>query len=350
MSSKQKIVVISEDLVEPWDEGIKKFTYSLAQALKKTSDVLLVNVDRSSAGGEEAVRVPGTRSFSSRALRGAIREHESEIILYVPSPSNTTWSYVRSAMLRRAAPGAFVGMVALIPRSHSRRLRPVLKRLAPHMTWVPSYKTLLHLSRFSIPGDVLPVGVDPDVYQPAGEAQKMALRERHGIKSDAFVLLHVGHISPKRNLDALLALREIPDAEVVLIGSTSTPEDEGLRGRLDAGGVRVIREFVPVEEYYRLADCYVFPVWDDEGSVEMPLSVVEALASGIPVVSTPFGGLLDFFEAGPDFVYWHSEDDLVRAVSDLRSNGRPEVRSMAEFSWEHIAGRILDKVEQVKSS
>jgi hypothetical protein len=32
MGAQKKIAVISEDLAEPWDEGIKKFAYSIARA------------------------------------------------------------------------------------------------------------------------------------------------------------------------------------------------------------------------------------------------------------------------------------------------------------------------------
>jgi len=129
--------------------------------------------------------------------------------------------------------------------------------------------------------------------------------------------------------------------QVVVVGSTSTPEDARVRTELESAGARVIREFVPVEKFYRLSDCYVFPTVDSEGCVEIPLSVIEALASGVPVVARAFGGLRDFVPAGNDVRYADSDDDVVAETNALRGQERPPVRDMGAFSWRRIAERIV---------
>ncbi|MGB5156645.1 glycosyltransferase family 4 protein [Desulfobacterium sp. N47] len=45
---------------------------------------------------------------------------------------------------------------------------------------------------------------------------------------------------------------------------------------------------------FRNADCYLFPSYE-EG---MPISVIEAMAFGLPVITRPVGALADFFENG----------------------------------------------------
>jgi glycosyltransferase involved in cell wall biosynthesis len=44
----------------------------------------------------------------------------------------------------------------------------------------------------------------------------------------------------------------------------------------------------------RMADCYLFPSYE-EG---MPISVLEAMAFGVPVITRPVGALADFFSNG----------------------------------------------------
>lgn len=330
-------------MTEPWDEGIKKFAYSISRALHDRADVLPVNVARSGVDGEAAERVGGSRTFLAPALRAKLRSFSPDIVLYVPSPSSTLASFFRSRALRWAVPRAAHGMVAMIPRRHAPIWKPLLRFTAPDIIFVPSYASLLYLKRLGIDAELLPFGVDPGVFSAGDHEERAILRERYRIPNDAFVFLHVGHLSRKRNLEALVVLkRRMPDARVIVVSSTSTAEDRMLRREIEAAGIRVVREFVPVEEYYRLADCYVFPVEESEGSVELPLSVLESLSSQLPVLTTPFGGLRDFLPEGPDLIYWSGTAELIEKAAALRRGDRPITRSMEQFTWPNIASRILD--------
>jgi 1,2-diacylglycerol 3-alpha-glucosyltransferase len=202
----------------------------------------------------------------------------------------------------------------------------------------------LHACDLSLRAELLPVGVDTKTFRPPHDEERAVLRRARGIPGDAFVFLHVGHLSEKRNLRALIKLATFPDAHVVVIGSTSTPEDAALRRDLEAAGARVIREFVPVHEFYRMADAYVFPTIDSEGCVEIPLSVLEALASGLPVLARPFGGLRDVLPSGDDVRYFDTDEELLAAAQVLRAGARPRIRDVGEFSWRAIAERVVTRL------
>lgn len=356
-----RVVIVSEDLVEPWDEGIKKFAFSVGRALFVDHPVRVINVDRAGAifgNGARAATgspsthghvvpihdVPGTRSFIQPALRHEMASFLPQVVIYVASPSSTKGSFLRAFVLRRHWPRARHAMVALIPRRHHARDRVLLAVTAPNVIFVPSYASLLHLKDLSLRGELLPVGVDLVQFRKPGDGEREALRTRYNVPRDATVYLHVGHLSPKRNVVSLARLASEPGAHVIVIGSTSTPEDMGVRASLEAAGVHVIREFVAVEEFYRLADAYVFPVIDVEGCIEIPLSVLEALASGLPVLTRPFGGLRDVLPAGADLRYFDSEDEMLAQARVLRAGTRPDTRDMSDFSWRSVAERMLARL------
>lgn len=129
----------------------------------------------------------------------------------------------------------------------------------------------------------------------------------------------------------------------VVVGSSSTPHDAALVAELRAGGVRVIDEPVAaIDALYRLADCYVFPAAGETSAIDLPLSVLEAMACDLPVVSTPFGALPGLF-AGREGVFLGSGTDLRALCGAARALGhRAGTRQLvAAWGWDNLARTLL---------
>ncbi|MEP5764897.1 MAG: glycosyltransferase family 4 protein [Halieaceae bacterium] len=130
------------------------------------------------------------------------------------------------------------------------------------------------------------------------KTDKQATRSRilgRQCNASAPLLLHVGHIRHNRGLDKLVEVKELMGAsvEIVIVGSPALTADQALVDKLKAAEISVYREFSDdLGSIYDSADYYVFPLDPNTGgAVDLPLSVLEALASGTPVLSTRFGAL-----------------------------------------------------------
>jgi glycosyltransferase involved in cell wall biosynthesis len=170
---------------------------------------------------------------------------------------------------------------------------------------------------------VTPNGVDP-AFGPEGASYNLQL---------APYALAVGAIQPRKNQLAALAAAREAGLELVVAGPV---KDERVADELRHGGAR-LEGYVPVErlaELYRGAACVV-QASRYEG---FGLPVLEAMASGTPVVAVPDPALV---EVGGDAAVVVDESRLAegirRAIADsdrLRAAGLARARA---FSWERTA-------------
>jgi glycosyltransferase involved in cell wall biosynthesis len=182
---------------------------------------------------------------------------------------------------------------------------------------------------------VIPNGVDLQRYRPAVDQSELAaLRTRFGVKSNEQMVTAIGAVHPRKGSDLLLeawvhVAKYFPGAHLFLVGlrkdhsySDLTGFRQKIENCLTASGApdRVhFPGFVEnVEEYLRASDVFVFPS-SREG---MPNAVIEAMASGLPVILTPFKGLSnDFGRSGDEYLLVDRDSaSLASAVSDVLEN------------------------------
>jgi glycosyltransferase involved in cell wall biosynthesis len=195
--------------------------------------------------------------------------------------------------------------------------------------------------------DVVWNGVDIKEFRPIYETENNQLRTSLGLPPEAIISFFTGDIkSNRKNLDLVLqALSKLPEKHhLVIAGATTSSsypaiaEDLGLGARVHFLGHR--RD---VHSLLRCADVFTFPSHYDPS----PLVILEALASGIPVITTHSVGnsaLLKHRENGYILNNTYDLDGLVDILQelgespDLRSRIGSKGRQTAEtLSWQNVA-------------
>jgi glycosyltransferase involved in cell wall biosynthesis len=176
----------------------------------------------------------------------------------------------------------------------------------------------------------IPNGIDVQRFSPVDPAEKQALRDRFGIPRAAATAIYTGRLVSYKGLPLLLRVwKEIqlrhPNARLLLVGSGGLDldncEDE-LRRYVDSNGLQESVRFAGavenVHEYLQASDVFVFPTEQEAFGI----SVVEAMACGLPVISTAVGGLADILAEGENGlrVAVGSHDELLSALDSLLSN------------------------------
>lgn len=156
---------------------------------------------------------------------------------------------------------------------------------------------------YDVPSEKLRVlhnGVDVNQFHPGLRANhRSALRERYGISDETLVLLFVGSSFERKGLPlairSLTRIRTKLDRQIklIVIGEGAIQPHEALADRLKCKGEILFagprRDLRP---WYGMADIFVLPtVYDPFSNAAM-----EALASGLPVVTTRANGVSELME------------------------------------------------------
>ncbi len=222
----------------------------------------------------------------------------------------------------------------------------------------PGMKEVMEGFGVDVPIKVVPNGVDlTRFHQPIEPLARPYL----GFSKDDVVLIYTGRLGPEKNLSFLMrsfagVAQAYDHARLLLIGDG--PERENLEAQANYSGVQAKVHFagmVPYEKissYLAMSDAFVTASVTEVH----PLSVIEAMAAGLPVLGIQSPGVGDTIKDGETGLLTMQEDlasftaKMVRLVidSDARKQMGQQARKASEmYAIERTTKLMLDCYAEV---
>jgi len=202
-------------------------------------------------------------------------------------------------------------------------------------------------------------GIDLAQFSPKDNASSLISRETIGFTKEDFVIVYSGRINKDKGIseliDALLQLKALPKIKLIVLGSSffdnANNEDTFICSLKDKTknieDKIVFTGFIPYHQvpcFLQLADIAVLPsMWEEP----FGLTVVEAMAMGLPLITTRSGGIPEICEGVATIVdKANIVNNLTSAILDLYEH--PEKRKlMAAASLERA--KMFDKETYTKN-
>lgn len=204
--------------------------------------------------------------------------------------------------------------------------------------------------------DIIPMGVDNSIFDVHNLSN---LKEAYNAK---YLIFSVGRLIDWKGMDILImampeVIKKIPEVKLVIGGSGPKKEalkklvkDLGLEDKVILTGYL---ENVDMPKYYASADVFVLPSINLNGQTEaLGVVLLEAMASGCPVIGSNVGGVPDIIQDGVNgfLVKEKSPADMANSIVEIllndqirdkfKINGLKTVNE--RFLWQKIVQQFAD--------
>jgi glycosyltransferase involved in cell wall biosynthesis len=205
-------------------------------------------------------------------------------------------------------------------------------------------------------------GVDTVKFQPA--ADKRQVKAELGFNPDDIAIVSVGRLYARKGLFTLIesmpaVLRKFPSAKFIISGKGQSNEMNKLVNHAQRLGVKdsiIFTGYFPdrkLPKLYQAADVFAFSTFYEHH----PFAVLEALSTGLPVVTTNVGGIPETISDGKDgfmcqpFNAKQLSDRILyllehpEAASEMGFQARKTI--LERFDWRLIVKKVLAVYEEV---
>lgn len=194
---------------------------------------------------------------------------------------------------------------------------------------------------------VIPNGADESFFNP---------EKSSGKKSNYIVLC--SNMSIRRNVDAAVwfannifpkVKKEVKDAEFWIVGAHPTNQVMLLK---NVGGIHVTGKVDDIRQYYEMGKVFVAPYRFGAGT---KIKILEAMAVGVPIVSTSIGCRGIGAVNGEHLLVADTEEEFSQKVIELLRDDK-KARMLSEnslnlakekFKWEKIVDELEEKLKEV---
>lgn len=165
-------------------------------------------------------------------------------------------------------------------------------------------------------------GVDINYFHPQNKNKfRDSIRNKHGITDNDFTILFLGTGFKRKGLIYILrALKLLKDVKLLVVGNGDVKKFKKISQDLDViDQVTFVGAVNNVEAYYAASDAFVFPtIYEPFGLV-----VTEAMASGIPVITSEVAGAAEIIDHKKDGLLLKTPDNIEKLkeyINYLKNN------------------------------
>ncbi len=300
-----------------------------------------------------------TLSFHLADRVAAIVEKERFDVLHFHEPLMPALPMTMLRMSTTANVGTFHAFArSNVGYYYGRRwLEPYLAFLHRGIAVSEPARAFLHQYFPDYPLQVIPNGIDINTFKP-GQAPIRHLRD------DSVNILFVGRLEKRKGLGDLLRGYEfmrsrVPKSRLIVVG------DGPLRGKVESYISRhrvpdvVLAGYVPdtvLPRYYCSADIFCVPA---TGAESFGIVLLEAMASGLPVVATEIEGYMSVLEPGRDSMTVQPKGwaelgaalvILARDAELRRRMGAYGHEKARRYAWDVVASQIVEVYHEAREA
>ncbi len=201
---------------------------------------------------------------------------------------------------------------------------------------------------------IIPNGINLTRFNPANASSRVEVRRSFSVPENIPLLLFVGSQFRLKGLEFVIrALAEMQTKAILLVvgGDVSGPfkrlaEQLGVRDQVIFAGARS-----DLPRIYPAADAFVLPSLYET----FALVCLEAMASGLPVLASPVGGIEDYLRDGENGLHIQRDPQDIAVKLDRMLN-EPELHARlresglataGNYAWEKIARQYLTLFNEV---
>lgn len=202
-------------------------------------------------------------------------------------------------------------------------------------------------------------GIDVKGLRAKVEAiDRLTVRTAYGCQEENLAFLALSRLVPVKGVHFLIdafarVYKQMPSARLLIAGMGDEHYIERLKTQVEGLGLQDVVRFLgnipDVEKPFKAADVFVAPyLWPEA----FGLSILEAMAAGLPVIGSNSGGIAELLGYGSRGLLSQegNVDDLTRCLLEYAQ--KPDLRRQmnqvaGQASWEYTSEKMYRAVQQV---
>lgn len=359
-----EILLVTRPIVPPWNEGSKNLAWQIAQYVQRHRVHLMTVKGVSPPKIRTRIVWRPVYTSSKLSLQQKIR-----LILYLLSKKQevdlTHFFFVPTPMTSSLLAGLShfqnKPIIQTIPCLHTSNfnINEARKLFFADRIVTISDHTANCLHKLNIKNIVrINMGIDIDFF--ANYPTNSLLHQRLGLSSDAKIILFSGEYSRMGSVERLLSvmpkvITRCQNCHFIFACRIVRPTDPSVKTNLQQTirqmnlhqNVHFLGEVEDFPALLKASDIFLFPISDMTGKIDTPLTLLEAMAAGLPIVSNDITPLNEIFTPGIGEILPVGDDTAMAEAILSLVNAPQRCRTMGRIAQEEVRARynIQDTVQ-----